>query len=147
MKTKIISTAIVGALFLFCNTSHAQDISFDSKGFKEKNLKTYIEANIEIYVDSINNAFYKSEIPAFLLDTQLDYKFRSLWISPHLALSIRKQIINRVSNCHPLRLILESKEPLYKKQPLREDVTLPYGNKSIYDFVKERLYQLDCLSK
>ena len=116
---------------------------------KEKILRigrmNITELHISKFLDSLSNANSEAELPEFLLDTQFDYKHRSIWLSMHNPISVRNEIINRVINCKTLELIILSTNPKFKKIPLVEDnIVVPLGEFSLYDLSVRRFNELNC---
>jgi len=107
--------------------------------------KTVLEKYLAKYIDSINNATTESELPLFVRDVQFDYNNRGLWTSFHNPISVRAQIIDRVSNCKSLMLIIKSELPEFKKKPQIEDgLRPPFIELSLHDLVSRRMEILDC---
>lgn len=107
--------------------------------------KTFLEQYLSKYVDSLNNAATEADLPFFLSDSQFDYRNKGAWESFHNPISVREQIINRVINCKPLQLIIQSNNENFRKKPLIEDdLRLPFIKLSFYDLVMKRSKILQC---
>lgn len=107
--------------------------------------KTFLELYIAEYVDSINNSSKEIELPQFLCDPQFDYKKSGIWESPHNPISVRGEIINRVSNCKSLQLIINSKNEGFRTKPHIEDnLTPPLIELSFFDLAFKRIKALNC---
>jgi len=125
----------------FIDTSY----SINKDRIVQEQNKTFLELYITEYIDSINNATKESELPNFLKDSQFDYNKRSIWDSPHNPISVREQIINRVTNCKSLQLVINSKNKSFRVKPNIEDnLTLPLIEWSFYDLMLKRFNALNC---
>ena len=150
MRTTIL-IMLFGILYASCNNNQRKPESEKSNSILmvDKIIQTSNSSTLEVYlagyIDSINLATSEQELPVFLDDSQFDYRNRGIWISPHIPISVRAQILNRVSYCKPLKLIINSQKQSYKAIPKVEDnFVVPLSNLSIYDLATERLKQLEC---
>lgn len=107
--------------------------------------KTPLDLVVERYADSVNSSSSADKLPAFLLETQLDYEHLGI-ISPfHSPLPLRKLIFDKVSNCSSLKLILNEKSAIYKEKPKRHlGIKVDFSDFSIYDLAYRRSNELNC---
>lgn len=107
--------------------------------------KTFIELYITRYVDSLNFASNEKDLPQFLSNCQFDYSNRGAWESFHNPISLRAQIINRITNCRPLQLIVNSSNESFKRKPyIQDNLAPPFIELSFYDLVLKRIKTLNC---
>jgi len=119
--------------------------SISKEGILLNDNKTLLELYLTAYIDSLNNTDNEAELPLFLGDPQFDYKNRGIWKSFHSPISVREQIINRINNCRPLLLIVNSKNENFRKKPqIEENLMPPKIEMSFYDLVLKRIESLDC---
>lgn len=121
------------------------DYTLMEEKIKQDSNKNFLEQYLIKYIDSLNDAVSEAELPHFLNDSQFDYRNKGAWESFHNPISVRAQIIDRVSNCKPLQLIIISKNKNFKKKPIIEnDLRLPCGEQSFYDIAMKRIETLGC---
>ena len=121
-----------------------QTIVIDTNLIKNKD-KSPLDFFVDTHADSINNSTTVVQLPLFLVETQFDYQNVGILSSFHDPLPLRKLIIDKVTNCAILKLILEDKSGTYKKKPQKQhDIEVEFINLSIYDLVHQRSKELNC---
>lgn len=121
-----------------------QTIVIDTDLIKNKD-KSPLDFFVDTHADSINNSTYVDQLPLFLTETQFDYENAGILSSFHGPLPLRKLIIDKVTNCASLKLILEDKLGTYRKKPQKQhDIEVEFINLSIYDLAYQRSKQLNC---
>jgi hypothetical protein len=102
------------------------------------------------YADSLNT--YSCDnckiLPSFFYESNFDKKNTVNWLSMHLGVSLRKLIVDKITNSGLLKAVLKSKDKRLKKRtkiPKKiklGDIVLPFQEYSTYDLVKYRLQEL-----
>ncbi len=140
-------------LFIFLSLSvslcHAQQNSFKLNDDQLRDIKKRI-GFVNKYADSLNSYSCGNckNIPPFFYEYDFDKKNTSNWLSMHLGISLRKIIIDKITNTNLLKAVIKSKDKRLKKRtkiPKKlklGDIVLPFQEYSTYDLVKYRLQEL-----
>jgi hypothetical protein len=97
------------------------------------------------YVDSLNEYKPNISLPKFLENYYFDYDYSGILSPAHAPISLRKLIIDRVSNCRALIAIAGSDKPSYMKEPgKRNGIDVKFSNLSISELAKKQLRNLNC---
>jgi hypothetical protein len=121
-----------------------QIVVIDTNLLKNKD-ESPLDFFVDTHADSINNSTSVGQLPLFLTEAQFDYQNAGILSSFHDPLPLRKLIINKVTNCASLKLILEDQSEIYRKKPQKQhDIEVEFINLSIYDLAYQRSKQLNC---
>jgi hypothetical protein len=107
------------------------------------------EIYVNNYVDSLNSYNYLQlkKIPRFFYISNIDRQ-SSLWIGLHQGISLRKLIIDRITNIPLLEAVLKDKDRRLRKKtkvPKKHyigHVVIPFQEYSTYELVQYRLQEL-----
>lgn len=108
-------------------------------------LKKLHVVEIAPYVDSINN--YRDSLPRFLLNPCFDWN-ASLWEDAHSPISLRWEILSKVTNMKALETIILQKDKRLKlhcshsSDKVYPYLAMPMIDQSFYQLIRKRYQQL-----
>ena len=145
MKTIVFVFFCIGIV----SGSYSQEKEFE---LRENQIRAIEKRNdfVARYADSLNAFVYKKgiELPDFFYNYNFDKENRIGWIGLHTPISLRKLIIDKVTNVNLLEGVLFSNDKRTKKRfkiPKRQymgDIFIPFQEYSTYDLVKYRLEEI-----
>ena len=125
------------------DTPKESKIELDSNFVKSVRLTPY-ETLVNSYSDSINNAKNENQLPVFLKERNIDFYSMEIWGDSIDKISIRYNVIQNVTNCHSLKLIIDATGNYYKIAPDNFEASQLHSTESVVDIVKARYQQLNC---
>lgn len=102
------------------------------------------EGILNIYADSINQATSVSSLPAFLKNSDFDDSNMALTLNTNEDGQFRSRILNRVTNCSALQLIISESSGIFRKRATKEKFSHTYLDSTNYELSKARLNILGC---
>ena len=119
-----------------------EDGNFDSIELLQKERERFVI----LRVDSLNN-WKNSDMPFFLKEYDFDYHYSNLWDGLHQPISLRKLIMDKVTNKAILLAIIKSKKIVYKRisklfTTYYQKSTIPFQNFSNRLLAKQQLIRL-----
>lgn len=107
-------------------------------------MQSPLDYLLTTFADSINNIDKYGRIPDFAEDESLDSRYSYYEGDFHHPPPIRKRILDSVSNCNSLLLILKDRSGKYKVKPTTEFEGDESLRLSFYDLALKRYKQLNC---
>lgn len=128
------------------NTIQKQDsIVMDDTSLIKSKDSSVLNLFVRKYADSLDGISKGGTIPVFLQDAQFDYHNTGVFSPFHSPISLRKMIINNVTECNSLKTIINSENKTYKKKPGKsEGIDVEYSNLSFVDLALKRYQELNC---
>lgn len=132
---------VLTMLYFFVNVSAQKDTLKPTFIAQSYDYKTDKDKLMGAYVDSLNNLGLKDDIPRFVFDECLEYDI-ILRGSYHSDVSVRWEILKKVTNKAALQMILQSDDRRLKarcgKYKGDRKLKIPFSDKSFYDLVEKR---------
>ncbi len=145
---KILIFSLLLLIFHSCNAQKKLD-EYQLRKIKERDLFIKnISDTLNLYHDK------DCELPIFFLFVEYDRLIGSkYWLSMHATISIRKLIIDNITNRHLLNCVVNSENQEIKKHipiPTNASFTynrIPYQEYSTFELVKLRIEELENIQK
>ncbi|MBS1600832.1 MAG: hypothetical protein JST75_21610 [Bacteroidetes bacterium] len=119
-------------------------VALDTSFLKTKD-SSFLYLFLTEYADSINMIAKHDVFPTFLEDAEFDYHHTGFFSPMHTPVSIRKMIIDKVTECNSLKSIINSPNKKYKVSPGKfEGLDVQYSDLSFADLAKKRYQELSC---
>jgi hypothetical protein len=126
------------------NGSNGNDIFVPGSSLLKEKNQSALDIFLNSHADSINNSEIYG-LPEFLKQTEFDYYNGAMWTSDHQPLALRKMIFDRVSDCAPLKAIVEESSLVYKKRPRNDyKMRVDFDTLSVYELAKKRIKDINC---
>ncbi len=150
MKSNIFLT-----IFILITVSSCSSQTDSSRNRNIKNLTTdtiplldkgsALDLFVKEYADSINISIKENKYPHFIENTEFDFDYSGIYAPSHHPLPLRFMIVKKVTNCLAIKNILALKNDKIKEKPKNVyNLELLYSDKSFYDLLKMRNYELNC---
>jgi hypothetical protein len=123
------------------NIQYSGDSTFVIRNGPTNPFKAY-ELLLKAFSDSIIQFDTSGIVPIFLRDTYLDINYRMS--SFHVNESIRKRLIDSITNVNLLNAIIDSKDPIYQQIPSElKPANLPFEDMSTMELILIRKKEIE----